>query len=295
MSPTPAVPGAPSKPKASASRGPGQNGHPGTRQERRIARRAKAGDRRGSTVERWFIRARKSRSETCFLENDMDPASRRAGRDTRLLDRPRCPRRHMKQRARQQGDPGAFRKLLLNNNREACRSSAYCDARLHTDAVKTHLAPKTGRSASSSQRSRKRAKPPPAEGRRAKRGSRRRAKAKHQPTGRAKERRGRLRQCAPACHMVRRYRWPRLDPGWRWARKKSARRRRPKGGGREGQGHRVSGVAPLMPGVGIKVRVGSSSLEPPHRTPSQGRKGRALQAMGDVVCTRFMAMPRKRG
>ena len=151
MSPTPAVPGAPSKPKASASRGPGQNGHPGTRQERRIARRAKAGDRRGSTVERWFIRARKSRSETCFLENDMDPASRRAGRDTRLLDRPRCPRRHMKQRARQQGDPGAFRKLLLSNNREACRSSAYCDARLHTDrAVKNAPRPKTGRSASSS-------------------------------------------------------------------------------------------------------------------------------------------------
>ena len=73
-----------------------------------------------------------------------DPGSRRPGRDARLLDRLRCPRRHSKQRARQQGDPGAFRKLLLSNNREACRSSAYCDARLHTDrAVIKRTSPRT--------------------------------------------------------------------------------------------------------------------------------------------------------
>ena len=186
------------------------------------------------------------------------PASRRPGRDTRLLDRLRCPRRHMKQRARQQGDPGAFR-VATQQQPRACRSSAYCDARLHTDrAVKNAPRPQTGRSASSStphhptvQRtggaawalrraaSAQSARPKAQE------------RSKTNQAVSAQERRGRLRRCAPACHHVRRYRWQEAEE----KRKETP----PKGAGRGGQGHRVSRAATLMPG-GIKVRVGDRPL-----------------------------------
>ena len=124
---------------------------------------------------------------------------------------------------------------------------------------------------------------------------RRRARAKQNQTNQAvpaQEQRGRLRTMCAGCHHGRAISLAWLESATRMAlgTDKSARRRRPKGAGRGGQEHRVAAT------LGIKVRVGDRPLSS-HRlgSPSQGRNGRALQAMGDVVCTRFMAMPHKRG
>ena len=63
--------------------------------------------------------ARRARRPDSHRRDDsvqnLDPGSRRPGRDARLSDRLRCPRRRMKQQERRQGDPGAVQET-------ACRS-----------------------------------------------------------------------------------------------------------------------------------------------------------------------------